>query len=62
MLPSCVASSPVHESGDRLGNRSGDASQEIAIRWKNGVRMLQCCSLVLFSVLAYCLAASLCSA
>jgi len=40
VLPSPVAPSQVPESGDRLGNQSGDASQEIAIRWKNGVWML----------------------
>jgi len=37
MLPSHVAPSQVHESGDSLGNWSGDVGQEIAIRWKNGV-------------------------
>ena len=41
MLPNRVAPSQVHKSGDRLGNRSGDAEREIVIRWKNGVRMLQ---------------------
>jgi len=41
MLPSCVAPGQVHKSGDRLGNWSGDGMREIAIRWKNGVWMLQ---------------------
>ena len=41
MLPNRVAPSQVHESGDSLGNWSGDASREVAIRWKNGVRTLQ---------------------
>jgi len=40
MLPSHVAPSQVHKSGDRLGNWSGDEGGAIAIRWKNGVRML----------------------
>ena len=40
MLPSHVAPSQVHESGDRLGNQSGDESRVIAIRWKNGVQTL----------------------
>jgi len=40
MLPSCVAPSQVHKSGDSLGNWSGDVGQEIAIRWKNSVWML----------------------
>ena len=41
VLPSHVAPSQVHASGDRLGNWSGDDGQEMVIRWKNGVRMLQ---------------------
>jgi len=40
VLPSRVAPSQVHKSGDRLGNWSGDARQLIVIRWKNGVRTL----------------------
>jgi len=32
-----MAPSQVHESGDRLGNWSGDEGKAIAIRWKNGV-------------------------
>ena len=30
----------MHESGDMLGNQSGDEMQEIVIRWKNVVWML----------------------
>jgi len=41
VLPSRVAPSQVHKSGDSLGNRSCDERQEIAIRWKNGVWTLQ---------------------
>jgi len=41
VLPSPVAPSQVHVSGDRLGNQSGDASCKIVVRWKNGIRMLQ---------------------
>jgi len=41
VLPSHVAPSQVHKSGDRLGNHSGDVGGEIAIRWKNGVWTLQ---------------------
>jgi len=37
VLPSHVAPSQVHMSGDRLGNRSGNDGQEMVIRWKNGV-------------------------
>ena len=40
VFPSHVAPSQVHKSGDRLGNWSGDASREIAMRSKNGVWML----------------------
>jgi len=40
VLPSHVAPSQVHESGNSLGNWSGDEMREIAVRWKNGVQML----------------------
>jgi len=36
VLPSHVAPSQVHKSGDRLGNQSGGGGQEVTIRWKNG--------------------------
>jgi len=40
VLPSRVAPSQVHKSGDSLGNWSGDEMREIVVRWKNGVWML----------------------
>ena len=47
MLLSHVVPSQVHESGGRLGNWSGDVSWAIAIRWKNGVQMLQLVSVMI---------------
>ena len=44
ILPSHVAPSQVHKSGNSLGNWLGDETWEIAIRWKNGVRTLQAVS------------------